>query len=294
MTARELLSDGYKALFLAEVDTPFLDAVVLLSHVMGIGKEKLFASLPDPVDGGIEDRYRSTLGERAAGKPVSYIRKAKEFFGLEFYVDERVLVPRPDTETLVEKALDIRRSDPRVIDVHDSCTGSGCVALTLKRMAPELRVSASDISAGAAEVFRINAERILPGQVPFYLSDLLDGVPGVFDVITANPPYLRDGEVDNLRKIGWPEPEVSLRGGRDGTETAAKLIRTASGRLKPGGWLVIEAAPDQFLKLHALMDQAGFRSISVDKDLAGRDRVISGARESVFVPSSVEGSRNGF
>jgi release factor glutamine methyltransferase len=286
MTARDLLTQGYRALFLAEVDTPYLDAVVLLAHVMGAGKERLVASLPDEVETGIEDAYRSVLGRRASGTPVSYIRNVKEFYGLEFFVDGRVLVPRPDTETLVEKVLEIRRSDPRVLDVHDACTGSGCVAIALKRAAPELRVSASDVSRDAAEVFRVNERKLCPGQVPFYVSDLLDGVPGTFDLIAANPPYLSDAEVDDLRKIGWPEPEVSLRGGRDGTRTAALLIESAAGRLAPGGWLVLEAAPGQFLKLHALMDRAGFGCIAVDRDLAGRERVISGTLAAAAAPLS--------
>jgi release factor glutamine methyltransferase len=290
MTARELLGRGYQTLFLAEVDTPMLDAVILLAFAMNLSKEKLLSSLPEAVEGGSEERYRDFLEQRSAGKPVSYIRRVKEFFGLDFYVDERVLVPRPDTETLVEKVLDIRRSDPGIRDVHDACTGSGCIAISLKRMAPELRVSASDISAPASEVFRINAERILGEEIPFFLSDLLDGVPGSFDVISANPPYLQDGEMDNLNKIGWPEPDLSLRGGKDGTAIAARLIKNAARKLRPHGWLVLEAAPSQFLKLFALMDQAGFRAISVDSDLAGRDRVISGTLQPVAVSGASGGN----
>jgi len=279
-TVRELLTQGYRKLFLAEVDTPFLDAAVLLAFAMGVSKEKVLASLPDPVDEESELRFQTHLNTRAAGMPVSYIRRTKEFFGLDFYVDERVLVPRPDTETLVEKVLELRRADPQMRDVHDACTGSGCVAIALKHAAPELRVSASDISAAAAEVFGMNADRLLGGRsLPFRLSDLLQDLTEEFDVITANPPYLRDDEVDGMVKIGWPEPPLSLRGGADGTQVTARLIRSAPSRLRPGGWLVLEAAPDQFLKLFAIMDQAGFRHIEVDRDLAGRQRVISGRRE---------------
>jgi release factor glutamine methyltransferase len=288
MTVRELLTRGYRSLFYAEVDTPFLDAVVLLAFAQGVSKEKVLASLPDHVDEESERRYLAFLSERAGGKPVSYIRRSKEFFGLEFYVDERVLVPRPDTETLVEKVLGLCRSDPGIRNVHDACTGSGCVAIALKRMNPELRMSASDISPPAQEVFAINA-RSLGVEIPFFLSDLLMNVPSSFDLISANPPYLSDGEVDAMAKVGWPEPEVSLRGGRDGTDVIARLIRAASPKLRAGGWLVVEAAPDQFLKLFALMDQSGFRHIEVEKDLAGRERVISGMRETAAV--AVEGSQ---
>jgi release factor glutamine methyltransferase len=277
MIARELLTGGYRALLLAEVDTPFLDAVVLLAHAMGSSKEKLLASLPDPVDDGVEADFKSLLDRRAAGTPVSYLRGRKEFFGLEFSVDERVLVPRPDTEILVERALSICRSEPGIRRVHDACTGSGCVGISLSLMEPWLEVSASDISAAASEVFFKNTEALLGKRIPFWLSDLMEGVPGTFDLIVSNPPYLTDAEADDLAKIGWPEPDISLRGGRDGTGIAIRLIRSAPRSLRSGGWLAVEAAPGQFETLSAAMESAGFGSIGVDKDLAGRDRVISGA-----------------
>ena len=276
MTARELLAGGYRTLVLAEVDTPYLDSVVLLAHAMGATKEKLFTALPDQVPDDVQAGFNALLEKRSSGMPVSYLRGKKEFFGIEFLVDERVLVPRPDTEILVERSLKLCRSDPGLKAVHDACTGSGCVGISLKLMAPELEVSASDVSADAAEVFRMNAERLLGEPVPFHLSDLLVEVPGTFDLIVSNPPYLSDGEVEDLRKIGWPEPEVSLRGGRDGTDIARRLIESAPMKLRSGGWLALEAAPPQFGALSACMEKSGFRSIGVDRDLAGRDRVISG------------------
>jgi len=146
----------------------------------------------------------------------------------------------------------------------------------VKHTAPGLDVSASDISASALEVAALNADRILGGALPAFRSDLLESVPGSFDLIASNPPYLRDDEVTDLRKLGWREPELALAGGRDGTALAERLIRTAPSRLNPGGWLVLEAAPLQINKLFALMDQAGFHTIDVEKDLAGSSRVIAG------------------
>jgi release factor glutamine methyltransferase len=276
MTVRSLLARGYDTLFFAEVDTPFLDAVLLLAHAMDITKERLLASLPEAVADAVDERFRALLDRRCAGVPVSYIRRAKEFYGLEFYVDERVLVPRPETETLVESALDLLKADPRLHCVHDACAGSGCVGIALADARPDLAVSASDLSSDAAEVLRLNSERILGRTLPFFISDLLDAVPGPFDLIVSNPPYIRDEEVSAMKRIGWPEPEMALRGGGDGTAVAAKLIRSAPSRLAENGWLALEAAPSQFNKLFALMDQAGFRSLAVEKDLAGRDRVIMG------------------
>jgi len=290
MTARSLLTQGYETLFYAEVQTPFLDAVVLLAHAMETTKEKLLASLPDEVPPDVEARFRGFMDLRCTGVPVSYIRRVKEFYGLDFYVDERVLVPRPDTEVLVEKVLQCVRADPRLKRVHDACTGSGCIGIAVKRTAPELEVSASDISTAALEVAAVNAGRLLGGNesafggaksayagaLPVFHSDLLESVPGSFDLIASNPPYLRDDEVADLRKLGWREPELALAGGRDGTSLAERLIRAAPARLNTGGWLVLEAAPLQITKLFALMDQAGFHTIDVEKDLAGSSRVIAG------------------
>jgi release factor glutamine methyltransferase len=276
MTVRPLLTQGYDTLFFAEIDTPLLDAVVLLAHALSTTKEKLLASMPDEVDPEAEQLFRGFIDQRCKGVPVSYIRKCKEFYGLEFYVDERVLVPRPDTEVLVEKVLDVVRRDPRLQRVHDVGTGSGCIGIAIKRTIPRLAVSASDISEPALEVAGRNAQQLLGSALPSFRSDMLEAVPGTFDVIASNPPYLRDQEVSDMLKLGWPEPALALRGGEDGTDLAARLIRSAPARLAPGGWLIMEASATQFSRLYALMDQAGFHSIDVEKDLAGRDRVIAG------------------
>jgi release factor glutamine methyltransferase len=276
MTFRSLLRQGSSALLLAEVDTPVLDALVLLAFAADITKERLLARLPDAVEPGTEERYRSLLDKRSEGTPVSYIRRCKEFHGLEFYVDERVLVPRPDTETLVERALDILRAEPRLLRVHDACAGSGCVGISLKRAEPRLQVSASDVSPDAGEVLAVNAERLLADPLPFFLSDLLAEVPGEFDLIAANPPYLNEAEVADMRRVGWPEPALALLGGAEGTEIAERLIRSAPGSLADRGWLALEAAPPQLVRLTAVMAEAGFIDVAVDRDLGGRERVIAG------------------
>jgi release factor glutamine methyltransferase len=276
MIVRTLLTQGYDTLFFAEIDTPLLDAVVLLAHALSMTKEKLLASMPDEVAPQAEEAFRGSIDQRCKGIPVSYILRRKEFYGLEFYVDERVLVPRPDTEILVEKVLDVVRHDPRLLRVHDVGTGSGCIGIALKRTLPRLAVSASDISDAALEVAGRNAEQLLGAALPSFRSDMLETVPGTFDIIASNPPYVPDGEVSDMLKLGWPEPALALRGGEDGTDIAARLIRSSPARLAPGGWLILEASPPQFTRLYALMDQAGFHSIDVEKDLAGRDRVIAG------------------
>jgi len=283
ITVQAALQRGQSTLFYAEVETPLLDATVLLGEALGLSKEQLLARPETPVQEEGWRRFQEFLDRRCRGIPVSYIRRKKEFFSLEFYVDERVLVPRPDTEALVEEALrllDQRLGDSRreALLVHDACTGSGCVAIALQHSRPGLLVSASDISPGAEEVFRLNCRRLLDRELPFHRSNLLEQVAGPYDLITANPPYLRDVEVEGMRKVGWPEPREALAGGSDGTSLLAALIRQAPARLAPRGFLLLEADPPQALFVRQRLLAAGFQEVEVVPDLAGRPRVIRGRR----------------
>ncbi len=272
MTVQTALREAQSILFYAEVDTPFLDATVLLAEALGLSKEKLFASLPEPLEEERYRDYRRLLEQRCAGLPVSYIRGRKEFYSLEFLVDRRVLVPRPDTETLVEQALRLAATR-RIRDVHDAFTGSGCVAIALKHHCPAVEVSASDLSPEAGEVFEANSRRLLGYPLPFSLSDCLEGVAGPFDLITANPPYLTEAEVEAMRKVGWPEPEAALHGGADGLRLIRRLVRQAPTRLRRPGSLLLEASPSQMPAVAALLEAEGFSDIELSHDLAGRERV---------------------
>jgi release factor glutamine methyltransferase len=279
MTVGGALNQGKERLFFAEVDTPMLDATLLLSEAMGTSKERLLASLPDPLDQERWHRYCGLLDQRCAGQPVSYIRRKKEFFSLEYYVDPRVLVPRPDTEVLVEEVLRLLETDPLLQRVHDACTGSGCVAIALKYSFPTVRVSGSDISREALQVAGLNARRLLPnGRIRLFRSDLLARVPGRYDVIAANPPYLTDGEVENMQKIGWPEPALALRGGVDGTDLLRRLICQARRKLRPGGYLLLEASPAQMALLKREAAEQEYGETTAIADLAGGDRVLRARR----------------
>jgi release factor glutamine methyltransferase len=279
MTVGGALNKGKERLFYAEVDTPMLDATLLLSEALGTSKERLLASLPDPLDSEGWQRYCGLLDLRCAGQPVSYIRRKKEFFSLEYYVDPRVLVPRPDTEVLVEEALRLLESNPLIQKVHDACTGSGCVAIAMKHSFPTVKVSGSDISREALQVAAENARRLLTeSRMRLYRSDLLARVPGRYHLITANPPYLTDGEVENMKKIGWPEPHLALMGGLDGTDLLRRLIRQAPRKLRARGTLLLEAAPAQMPRLKQELADHGYGEIAVVQDLAGRDRVIRARR----------------
>ena len=282
MTIRDALRQGCSLLRHAEIETPYLDATVLLSEALGCGKEWLYARMPEALPAVELDRFLGYVELRGRGIPVSYIRQKKEFYGIEFLVDERVMVPRPATELLVDIALELiseafaLRSESGAIGLHDCCTGSGCIALTLKVQAPHLRISASDLSEAAGEVFGLNALRILSEVPPFILCDLLDGISGRFDLITANPPYLRRSTVRRMKDRGWPEPALALDGGSDGLDVAGRLVAQAPAHLAEGGRLLLEADPEQMPSLRVQMVGAGFDELRVVSDLAGNSRIITG------------------
>jgi release factor glutamine methyltransferase len=283
MTFKSVIDGAVKSLAHnpAGKHTPYLDTIVLLAYAAGTTKERILASLPDEIPSDTVDRFYGYLRQRLKGIPVSYIRGVKEFWGLDFLVDERVLVPRPDTEILVETALDIIDTG-EIRSIHDCCTGTGCIAIIMKRERPAVEVSASDKSAAALEVFRENCRRIGVSGINGIVSDLMNGVPGRFDMITANPPYLSSGEVDEMLETGWPEPASALVGGMRGVELPKRLVSESLDSLEQDGYLVMEAASCQMDELSDTMKTAGFGDIRIIADLSGNKRIIYGRRGAVL------------
>mgnify|MGYP001132768153 CR=1 FL=1 len=284
MTIRQALLNARDLFRTRGLETPFLDAVVLLSACTGLDKAKILASYGEELSREAEDCFHEAVHRRLSGHPVSYILRRKEFFGLSFYVDERVLVPRPETEVLVETALRILKEDPSIRRIHDVCTGSGCIPISLAAHLPkampgrEVEISASDLSEDALEVFRINCLRILGYVLPHQVSDLLTHVEGPFDIITANPPYISTSEVDRMMASGWPEPRVALDGGEDGMMLTHRLIEQAMERLRENGYLLIEGADSQAEAIQHRLYSQGYSSVEVMHDLSGRMRVVVGRK----------------
>jgi release factor glutamine methyltransferase len=276
MTVRQAVVNGVKRLE-TNVETPFLDAVVLLASAAGWSKERVLASYPDDISGKIEDSFEQMLCLRMEGRPVSYIRGKKEFYSLEFLVGPGVLVPRPETEILVDAVVDLVVENPAISTVHDTCTGSGCVGISIKHKIPTLNVSVSDISPEALSYFKSNCETLLGEELPNIESDLLTSVTGAFDVITANPPYLTSETYDAMVRNRWPEPALALDGGPDGLEAYRKLIPMSVPHLNPGGVLLLEADPSQFMAIEKMLVQNGFHTTIIYRDLAGRERAIRGS-----------------
>jgi release factor glutamine methyltransferase len=259
-----------------------LDAQLLLLHVLGRSPGErawLLAHDGDELSPAQASACRQLAERRAAGEPLAYIVGHKEFFGLELKVDPRVLVPRPDTETLVEWALDLLRAvraepvaapRPRVIDLG---TGSGAIALAIKKNCPDAVVEAVDASPGALEVAAANA-RALGLDVSLRLSSWLQGATGRYDIIVGNPPYVAEAD-PHLRALEH-EPLSALAAGADGLDDIRAIVAQAPVRLNSGGWLLLEHGWDQAQAVRDLLRAAGFGHVDSRSDLAGIARCSGG------------------
>ena len=259
-------------------DSPRLDAEVLLAFARNCERIRLYTNYEDIVTEEQRATMRSLVQRRSHAEPVAYLVGKREFFGLDFYVDQNVLIPRPDTETLVMELVEEAQklTSPRILDL---CTGSGCVAIAAAANCPNASFLATDISEAALSIAQKNAENNdLLEQIQFLLSDCFDQLPaeGQFDLIASNPPYIPDAEIETLdADVRQHEPRLALAGGVDGLDFYRKIIQTAIPYLKEGGHLLLEFSPEQEASLREiLMASENYRNVRVKADLANRSRVI--------------------
>ena len=254
-----------------------LDAQLLLLHVLGKSAAErawLVAHDQDALPFDAAARFAALCARRAEGEPLAYLVGRQEFFGLTLAVDARVLIPRPDTETLVNWALEpLQPHLPPAARVLDLGTGSGAIALALQQARPDWQVSAIDASPDAVAVARSNA-LALGLQVPVTLSRWLDSVSGEFELIVSNPPYVREGD-PHLAALGH-EPAQALTAGADGLDDLRRIIATAPGHLAGGGWLLLEHGWDQAAPVSGLLRARGFEAVESRPDLAGILRCTGG------------------
>ncbi len=287
MTLREALQQGARELRAANVPSPSLAAELLLMHVTGKPRAWLYAHPDDSLDAVAADRYGELIERRAAGAPTQYLTGHQEFWGLDLEVTPAVLIPRPETEHVVEVAL--ARLGPayhgesaaRGLRIVDVGTGSGCLAIALARELASSRVFATDISARALEIARRNALRHgVLDRVALVEANLLAAfAPRAFDLIVSNPPYIGRKEAATLpREVLEHEPPAALFGGEEGIEVYPVLIAQAAERLVSGGLLVLEIGYGVSERVEALLDAPDWREIEITNDLAGIPRVIAARR----------------
>jgi release factor glutamine methyltransferase len=255
--------------------TPRLDAELLIGHALGLERIALYTGFDRPLTEPELAACRALLERRGRREPVAYIIGRCGFHDLDLAVDARVLVPRPETEVLVERCLALLgESAPGVLDVG---TGSGAIALAIKAARPDAHVTATDVSADALAVAGANAAA-LGLEVELLESDLLAGVAGRrFDLIASNPPYIAEADMETLEpEVARFEPRLATVAGASGTEVLDRLIATAPDALVEGGWLVVECGAGQAPRVQEAMAAAGGRDVFAERDLAGIERVVGG------------------
>lgn len=273
MTYREAVNLGEKILDMAKIEEARNDAWLLLEMVCKIDRSFYYLHMEEDIAQEQMSEYEIALKKRAEHVPLQYIVGETEFMGLRFKVNSSVLIPRQDTETLVEEVLKIISPGMKVLDL---CTGSGCIIVSILHNAPDIEGYATDISKQALNVAKENA-KLNETAVDFERSDLFDNVTGTYDVIVSNPPYIKSSKIPALMpEVSVFEPLEALDGKEDGLYFYRKIIEKSGEHLKEGGRIFFEIGYDQGKEVSDLLLKAGFCDIKVIKDLSHNDRVVTG------------------
>lgn len=289
MTYRECYENGRTALEVVGIEEATLDARLLLEHICGTNRNDLLVHGERPVEAEKATQYQELIEQRAKRIPLQHLTGEQEFMGLKFNVNEHVLIPRQDTEILVEEALKNLHDGMRVLDM---CTGSGCILISLLHYSNDCQGVGVDISEEALRVARENAETLLSGEkqaggmvqddvsqsfASFVQSDLFENVTGKYEMIVSNPPYIRSEVIPTLMpEVKEHEPMQALDGMADGLFFYRRIVEESKNYLTGGGMLYFEIGHDQAAEVSELMQDAGFAEINVVKDFAGLDRVVYG------------------
>lgn len=280
-TVEKLLNEGKKILKDKDIETWALDSEVLLSYVLCLSRVQLITHSKVEVEKDAQRKYLEFINMRKRGVPVQYLTNMQEFMSLPFYVDDNVLIPRNDTEVLVENALHLinDRKDSIILDM---CTGSGCIAISMAHYSPESKIFAVDLSVSALKVAKYNTElNKVQDKIFFIESNLFEKVPrslkGKFDMIISNPPYIPTKDIlELMSEVKDYEPIMALDGGDDGLNFYRIIIENSKNYLKNKGILIFEIGYNQGKSVAKLFRKYGFSNITIKKDLAQLDRVIYG------------------
>lgn len=270
LTLKEALAKAVDKLQQMEVPDADIDAWYLLSYVTGLDRAAFFLHGEEPMAEPDMIRYRDLVTKRGERIPLQHLTGEQEFMGLDFHVNEHVLIPRQDTECLVERVLPYV-DGKRVLDV---CTGSGCIAIAIAKLGKPFIVHGVDISEEALAVARQNATE-LNASVELFAGDLMTKMDGQYDVIVSNPPYIPPSVIEGLMpEVRLHEPMLALDGGQDGLEFYRRIAGQAVTRLAPNGRMFLESGCEQAVAVAEILQKQGYREVQVFQDLAGKDRIV--------------------
>jgi len=277
MKIRELLLEGENVLKKAEKLSARNDALLLLSFLLNMDRGKMFLAFENESPESLIERYREVIQQRASGVPLQHITGIAEFMGLAFKVTPEVLIPRSETELLVEEALKLIGPHMNVLEL---CTGSGCIALSILKLYNSVSVTAVDISEGAIYVAKENAKKLgisigkESGKIDFAQGDLFEPVEGTYDLIIVNPPYIKSGDISELMKeVREHDPVIALDGGPDGLYFYRRVFYEAKDYMNDEGYLLLEIGQDQAKEVLALAEES-YENIKVMKDYSNMDRIV--------------------
>lgn len=273
MTLREAYEFGKNELISVGIGDAATDAFTLLEFVTGITRARYFLDMNTALPPEQEARYLEYIEVRKTHIPLQHITGEQEFMGLPFQVNEHVLIPRQDTEVLVEQGLAFAKPGMHVLDM---CTGSGCILISMLKLGKDLQGTGVDISKEALQVAATNL-KTLGVEAKLIQSNLFEAVTGTYDLIVSNPPYIRTAVIEELEEeVKFHDPFIALDGKEDGLYFYRRIVEESRKFLKPDGWLCFEIGHDQGEDVKSMMGAAGFDHVTIKKDLAGLDRVVYG------------------
>lgn len=284
MKIKEALKKANQILIQNSIDEVFLKSRILLAHILNVEKEYLIIHDDEVLLSLQENEFFEKVNKLCSGVPIQYLTNSQEFMGFNFYVDENVLIPQPDTEILVENVISIiknlQKSCQKEITVLDLCTGSGIIGVCLKKYLQNVNVLSSDISSNALEIAKKNAN-LQNVKIDFIKSDLFENIDEKFDVIVSNPPYIKTDKINELSKEVKNEPRLALDGGQDGLDFYRRIIKESTNFFRKTGYLALEIGYDQKEAVENLFKNFKYKEIKIFKDLSDIERVIIGKYENI-------------
>ena len=280
MKIKELINYGKNMLSENNIEDSNIISRLLAEYILGLDRNKLLIHEDEEVNSTNKERYYLALILIAQGKPIQYITNKQEFMGMEFFVDENVLIPQPDTENLVEEVINTYNKNKEEIKILDICTGSGAIGISLAKYIEKSKITLSDISRDALEIAKKNAkDNKVEDKTSFIESDMFKNISDKYDIIVSNPPYIETDVITTLDKQVQNEPHIALDGGKDGLDFYRILAKEAKDYLNDDGYLFMEIGYNQKEAVEQILEDNNYKNIYSKKDLSGNDRIVVAKKE---------------